>query len=166
MQKVYFSTKRLTCRPLEQCDICSLQEIVEEPMVQKYFRIENAADLLDSFREVECFPVGVFNKSDSQLCRRLLGYINSYVYNREELELLVEFFLKDSFYCVTYVWELLNEYISKMRKLHFETFRFDVDEDDTDLAFFLTNFGARHYEEEDFVDTTNGKERRIHVYKL
>lgn len=162
MQKTNFSTTRLVCQPLEEKDICAFQQIVAEPHVQKFFKHDDPVEFLHSLEQYDCYPMGVYSASDSYL----IGYINGYVYSKSNKEILVEFFLTESFYNFDYVAELLREFARHCQKLGFSTLRFELEWDDEDVKHLLNmSFIPAHMvPEEDYTDEQSGK--RIHVFKI
>lgn len=161
MEKMYFGTQRLVCQPLKKTkDIPAFCHLINEPHVQEFFRIGDAFDFLQELESYACFPVGVFCCAKD---RKLIGYINGYVYNRANHELLVEFFLSESYYNFDYVSELLNAYVNNCRKIGFTTFLFHVQETDTDLLSFMSNMTAAHLIDEDFTDESG---RNMQVYRI
>lgn len=163
MQKTYFSTTWLVCRPLEEKDICALQQIVAEPHIQQFFQIgDSASDFLNGLEECDCFPMGVYSGNDSQL----IGYINGYVYNQSGKELLVEFFLTESFYRYDYVTNLLRGFARHCRRLGFRTLRFELDSSDRDVRFLYDMTDVDADPTEDYTDEWCGRKRYIQVFKM
>lgn len=164
MQKNNFSTTRLVCQPLEEKDICIFRNIVDEPHVQKFFQIGDAADFLQNLEQYDCFPLGVYSAAND----KLIGYINGYVYNESDRELRVEFFLTESFYRYDYVTELLRGYARHCRHLGFNTLRFELDSSDEDIAHLRNMSDVHAFPNEDYTDEQNGgtRGRYIQVFKM
>lgn len=167
MQKMYFGTTGLICRPLQVSELTKFNEIVTtDPYIQQFFRIDNPIAFWESLNDYDCIPVGVFlksSKSSSDTAHKLIGYINGYVYSRDEL--LVEFFLTQGYCRNDYLEQLLSGYLNACKKLGLYAFRFEVEEGDDEYAAFLSDFGASRCAEDDFTDTTDGN-RVFHVYKI
>lgn len=163
MTKISFGTKRFVCRPLEKEDIGNLEVIVYEHDIHKFFDFGD--DLSAFFKELdnyECFPVGIFHSKND--VEKLVGYINGYVYNKDEGEMLVEFFLTENYYTVEYVKEVLHYYFYNCRHLGFKVFRFEVPADDARIVSIFADIREVHGQpEEDFIDE-NG--RYIRVFKV
>lgn len=161
--KKEFSTTWLTCRPLEEKHMCAFRQLIDEPHVQKYFQIGDAADFLDGLKDYDCFPFGIFSIDSN----KLLGYINGYVYNRSRGELLVEFFLTESYYYnFAYVTDLLRGFFSYCRKLGFTTFRFELEYDDSDINVLTNMLEVHGFPEEDYHKGDDGSEGKyVRVFK-
>lgn len=162
MKKTNFSTTRLVCQPLEEKDICTFQQIVAESHVQRFFNIGDPVDFLQGLEQYDCYPMGVYSAADS----KLVGYINGYVYSKSNKEILVEFFLTESFYNFDYVAELLRGFALHCQKLGFSTLRFELEWEDEDVRHLqnMSFIPAHMVPEEDYTDEQSGK--HMHVFKM
>lgn len=151
MTKIYFGTKRFECRPLEKEDIENLEVIAYEHHVSKSFHFgDNLTDFLHGLDKYECFPVGVFRSKND--VKKLVGFINGYIYNKQDREMLLEFFFTENYYTLEHVKEILHYYIHNCKKLGFKVFRIEVPYSNTDtvLKSFLENTAEVHWCPEDF----------------
>ncbi len=151
MYKAYFRSERLSFKPLEEKDICAFRRIADEQHVQQFFQLGDSIDFLDNLNQYACFPVGVFTFSE----KKLIGFINGYVYNAHDKEMLVEFFLTERYYHDwSYVTECIRTFVRNNVKIGFRTFRFEVEQEDQYLFNMLVNMPEVRYLE-DFIDTAN-----------
>lgn len=166
MVSLYYDTLRLKCRPLTLSDSPAFaNEVVCDAEIQRYFNFGRTTmqvvDFLESLNSAECIPVGIFSKATNLL----VGYINGYVFAPGEL--LVEFFVLESFRRNNYMYEALGEYMYYCKAKDFTTFRFEVEPENVGSIALLDMLGADHSDSQDFtVDIPKKGETHFHVYHI